>query len=231
MWTLGLETSTRRGSVAIWNGEGLPHARSLGAHSQKHATTLFQVLDELLKDHGLKPTDLGSIAVSIGPGSFTGLRIGVVAAKTLAYSLGCQLKAVKTFLAVAHQAPEFVDQVTVIGDAQRGDLFVGDFVRDGSGLWQEVGNIRIQSAEEFKNSLQGQESISGPGLARYSSQLESHTRLLEPSLQQPQASAICELSTRQDVELVDCWSLQPLYLRKSSAEEKWELKQSENASE
>jgi tRNA threonylcarbamoyl adenosine modification protein YeaZ len=97
MWSLGLETSTRRGSVAIWNGQGVPLERSLGAQSQKHATTIFQVLDELLKEQNLKPADIGRVAVSIGPGSFTGLRIGVVAAKTLAYSLGCEVKAIDTF--------------------------------------------------------------------------------------------------------------------------------------
>ena len=231
MCTLGLETSTRRGSVAIWNGEDPPLERSLGAQSQKHATTLFQVMDELLKENGLKPNDLAVIAVSIGPGSFTGLRISVVAAKTLAYTLGCDLKAIDTFLAVAHQSPAEISAVTVLGDAQRGDLFAGDFVRDGSGLWQPNGKIRIEAAEDFKNSLQGDENLTGPGLARYSSQLESHARLLDESLHQPRASAVCELSARNDLPSVDCWSLQPLYLRKSSAEEKWEQKQAESSSE
>jgi tRNA threonylcarbamoyladenosine biosynthesis protein TsaB len=228
MWSLGLETSTRRGSVAIWNGQGVPLERSLGAQSQKHATTIFQVLDELLKEQNLKPADIGRVAVSIGPGSFTGLRIGVVAAKTLAYSLGCEVKAIDTFLAVAHQSPTTIDAVTIIGDAQRGDLFVGDFERNDAAEWAPIGKIRIESAQSFENSLAGNESLSGPGLTRYSSQLLDRERLLEDSIYIPSASAICELSAREDIPLADCWSLEPLYLRKSSAEEKWDQKQSES---
>lgn len=226
MWTLGLETSTRRGSVAIWNGEGSPLERSLGAQSQKHATTLFQVLDELLTENSLQPNDIGRIAVSIGPGSFTGLRIGIVAAKTLAYSLDCEVKPVDTFLAVAHQSPIEIDSVTVIGDAQRGDLFVGDFVRDESSSWQSAGKIRIVAAEDFEKMLNGSEVISGPGLTRYSAQLQSSAQVLEESHHNPSAAAICELAIRNDLPTGDCWSLQPLYLRKSSAEEKWDQKHS-----
>ncbi|MDG2387711.1 MAG: tRNA (adenosine(37)-N6)-threonylcarbamoyltransferase complex dimerization subunit type 1 TsaB [Planctomycetaceae bacterium] len=228
MWSLGLETSTRRGSVAIWNGQGAPLERSLGAQSQKHATTIFQVLDELLKEHSLKPADIGRIAVSIGPGSFTGLRIGVVAAKTLAYSLGCEVKGIDTFLAVAHQSPTTIDAVTVIGDAQRGDLFVGDFERNDAAEWTPIGNIRIESAQLFENSLTGNEFLSGPGLTRYSSQLQNRERLLEDLKHHPSAAAICELSVREDIPLADYWSLEPLYLRKSSAEEKWDQKQSKS---
>ncbi|MBD3673194.1 MAG: tRNA (adenosine(37)-N6)-threonylcarbamoyltransferase complex dimerization subunit type 1 TsaB [Planctomycetaceae bacterium] len=226
MWTLGLETSTRRGSVAIWDGEGLPLEHSLGAQSQKHATTLFQVLDELLKENGLQPNDLERVAVSIGPGSFTGLRIGIVAAKTLAYSLGCEVKPIETFLAVAQKAPTDISRVSVIGDAQRGDLFVGDFVRDESEFWQSAGKIRIVSAEEFAKSLSGSEYLCGPGLSRYSAQLQCSKDVLDNSRLYPSAGAVCELAVREDLPVGDCWSLQPLYLRKSSAEEKWDLKHS-----
>lgn len=227
MWTLGLETSTRRGSVAVWDGQSAPLECSLGAHSQKHATTIFQVLDELLKSQNLKPSDIGRIAVSVGPGSFTGLRIGVVAAKTLAYSLNCELKAIDTFLAVAHQSPAEVGAVTVIGDAQRGDLFVGDFVRNETANWLPVGTIRTEPADLFEKSLTGDQFLSGPGLARYSAQLDTRANLLDSSLHNPSAKAVCELSGREEIPLIDCWSLQPLYLRKSSAEEKWNQKQSE----
>ena len=225
MWTLGLETSTRSGSVAIWDGEHPPIEKSLGANSQKHATTLFQTLDELLKEQNLTPRDLGRIAVSIGPGSFTGLRIGVVAAKTLAYTLNCEIKAIDTFLAVAHQAPEEITGLSVIGDAQRGDLFVGDYGRDEQSKWQMIDTIRIVSAVDFQNSLTDSQVIAGPGLTRYSTQLKNSTRLSEDSLNLPHASAVCELAGRSDLPSVDHWSLQPLYLRKSSAEEKWEQKQ------
>lgn len=222
MWTLGLETSTRSGSVAISDGDQIRRSRSLGSLAQKHATIIFQELNALLGEAGIKPADIRRIAVSIGPGSFTGLRIGVVAAKTLAWSLGCELKAVDSFLAVAQAAPAEVTEVIVLGDAQRGDLFVGRYEKDDSGLWFRRGNIEIIPEEQFINSLSGEEIISGPGVTRYLSQLQTSARVLEESVRSPEARSLCELAEREDLAVTDCWSLKPLYLRKSSAEEKWE---------
>jgi tRNA threonylcarbamoyladenosine biosynthesis protein TsaB len=222
MWTLGLETSTRNGSVAISDGDDILRSRSLGGQAQKHATVLFQELQALLSDVGIAPRRIGRIGVSIGPGSFTGLRIGVVAAKTIAWALECELKAIDSFLAVALAAPEAVTDLIVVGDAQRGDLFVGRYHRHENGLWCPQGNIEIVPANQFLSSLSGDETISGPGTSRYLPQLQETARVLDKSLRTPQAQAICRLAEREDIPASDCWSLKPLYFRESSAEEKWE---------
>lgn len=222
MWTLGLETSTRSGSVAISDGANLLRSRSLGGQAQKHATVLFPELDALLRDAGITPRQIGRIGVSIGPGSFTGLRIGVVAAKTLAWSLGCELKAIDSFLAVAQTAPAEVAELIVVGDAQRGDLFVGRYRRNESGNWFRQGEIEIVPAGQLISSLTGDETISGPGVSRYLSQLQDTARVLDQSFGTPEAGAICTSAEREDLPTHECWSLKPLYLRKSSAEEKWE---------
>ena len=71
--------------------------------------------------------------MSVGPGSFTGLRVGVVCAKTLAYATGARLAAVDTLEAIAANSPPDVETVHVITDAQRGDLFVGTYRRTADG--------------------------------------------------------------------------------------------------
>lgn len=222
MWTLGLETSTRSGSVAISDGDRIRSSRSLGGLAQKHATIIFQELNALLGEVEIKPAEIGRIAVSIGPGSFTGLRIGVVAGKTLAWSLGCEAKAIDSFLAVAQAAPEEISELIVVGDAQRGDLFVGHYHRTEAGLWFRRGDIEIVPAEQLMESFSGEEIISGPGVNRFLPQLQASARILEEPARTPDARCICELAEREDLAGIDCWSLKPLYLRKSSAEEKWE---------
>ena len=228
MKILAVETSGMEASIALAVGDQLVTEQMLDTAGRRNARLLIPAVDELLKQASLAPAEIDVVAVSIGPGSFTGLRIGVVAAKTLAYSLGCEVKGIDTFLAVAHQSPTTIDAVTVIGDAQRGDLFVGDFERNDAAEWTPIGNIRIESAQLFENSLTGNEFLSGPGLTRYSSQLQNRERLLEDLKHHPSAAAICELSVREDIPLADYWSLEPLYLRKSSAEEKWDQKQSKS---
>ncbi len=83
------------------------------------------------------------MAVSVGPGSFTGLRVGVVCAKTLAYANGCQLAAVDTLEAIAANSPADVVSVHVIADAQRGDLFVADYCRKSIVEWDRDRPPRI----------------------------------------------------------------------------------------
>lgn len=221
-WTLGIETSTREGGIALAFAGEVREFRSLGPVSQRHAQTLFVEIDHLTKQHGLKPSDLSCIAVSIGPGSFTGLRIGVVASKTLAYALKCELKPIDTFLAVAERSPIDVTSVTVIGDAQRGDLFVGRYRRDERANWQREAEIEIVDLAEFLAGLSESETVSGPGVARYEQDLSKRCRLIDSGLRMPSAESICRLASREDIPSTDFWSLEPFYLRKSAAEEKWE---------
>ena len=115
------------------DGNGLGELRSSGRHAQ----TLVQQIGELLRTHGLKPHDVQLLAVSKGPGSFTGLRVGMVCAKTFVYATGCRFIAVDTFAAIAENcASADVTRLFVIEeDAQRDDLFVGEYhrARKGSG--------------------------------------------------------------------------------------------------
>lgn len=101
MITLGIETSGRAGTIALVEGGTVVAERSLTASGRRHARTLVPELGELLRKTGHTPTEVDVVAVSIGPGSFTGLRVGVVCAKTFAYATGCRIIGIDTFLAVA----------------------------------------------------------------------------------------------------------------------------------
>src|SRR5687768_2419931 len=108
MLVLSIETSGTGGSIALVDDRACLAERSLSQAGRRHARTLVFELKQLLAEREVAPGDLGAVAVSIGPGSFTGLRVGVVCAKTLAYAVSTKLVAVDTFLAIAAQSPDGV---------------------------------------------------------------------------------------------------------------------------
>src|SRR5687768_9440268 len=90
---LAIETSGRIGSIAIGTAEGVAASVQL-AGEMKHATDLLPAVEKLLKGQGWLANSISDVFVSIGPGSFTGLRIGVTIARTLAWSIGSRIVAV-----------------------------------------------------------------------------------------------------------------------------------------
>lgn len=97
---LGIETATHWCAVALWNDRG-PLASHSFVNAMELSRRLVPTIEALLSDEGLKPEDLTGIAVSIGPGSFTGLRIGVATAKTMAQVLGIPIIGVETMDVIA----------------------------------------------------------------------------------------------------------------------------------
>lgn len=227
--TLGVETSGLTGAVALRRDGQTIESVSLEQAGRRHAQTLVAEVDALLRRAGHTAQQLDAIAVSIGPGSFTGLRVGVVFAKTLAYATGCRLVAVDTFRAIAVASPADVSEVFVVSDAQRGDLFVGRYLLGNARTGpQRQGEIGIESAEQFRERIQKSATsradlaITGPATGTLEFAQSASVKVLPPELRQPRAEFIAELGEQQVLsgELCDPWQLEPFYLRRSAAEEK-----------
>ncbi len=99
-----LETSGSVGQVGLGLGSQLLAQQALDIH-HRHNRDLAPAVAALLRGAGWRPRDLQGVIVSSGPGSYTGLRVGIMSAKTLAYVTGCVLIAVDTFACLARQAP------------------------------------------------------------------------------------------------------------------------------
>ncbi|WP_010584356.1 tRNA (adenosine(37)-N6)-threonylcarbamoyltransferase complex dimerization subunit type 1 TsaB [Schlesneria paludicola] len=227
MFVLGIETSGLDGSIALLRGHECLGERALNQTGRRHAQALVLDIGELLTAQGLTARDLASVAVSRGPGSFTGLRVGMVCAKTLAYATGCQFISVDTFQAIAENVPRQIERVTVVEDAQRDDLFAGDYQRLPTGEWQMVSPIQIVSVEDFLRD-HAQRVVVGPGLKKLDAdQIASHW-LTAPEMSQPRAAVIASLghhllTSASDAGRAhdsDFWKASPFYLRMSAAEEK-----------
>lgn len=225
MLTLAIDTSGTVGSIALGADGNCLEERTLelGRH---HGQSLIPEIRQLLSRHGRSPRDCGLVAVSIGPGSFTGLRVGVVCAKTLAYAIGCPVAGVPTHLAIACNSPDELADVFVVSDAQRGDLFVQPFHHPDQGRWRAAGEMQIVAAGEWAAQLPSGTAISGPALEKFAELFSARLRLLEFTCWRPRATWIARLGLQMSQEgpPMDLWSLEPLYLRKSSAEEKWDLR-------
>ncbi|WP_437185419.1 tRNA (adenosine(37)-N6)-threonylcarbamoyltransferase complex dimerization subunit type 1 TsaB [Planctomicrobium sp. SH668] len=219
MLTLAIETSGRSGSIALSVDGEIRHEIDLAANGRRHARSLVPEIAGALQSMDAKPSDVGLIAVSIGPGSFTSLRVGLVCAKTMAYAARTKLVGIDTFLAVAANQQE-VDHVWVIEDALRGDVCAGEYRLDADG-WRTVTPPRLLSLAEWNNQLPERSFITGPGLANYSEEL-SQFHLLHPDCWTPTARSIAILGEKRALagNFDDPWTLEPFYMRRSAAEEK-----------
>jgi tRNA threonylcarbamoyladenosine biosynthesis protein TsaB len=131
MRVLGIETSTRRGSVAAFEG-----GRTLGtlAHEEPsaHAERVLALVERLLDEVGWSRSSIERVAVGIGPGSFTGLRVGIALAQGIALGLGRPIVGVGSLAALASFAPASDRRLRVpVLDARRGELFVAAYDPDG----------------------------------------------------------------------------------------------------
>jgi tRNA threonylcarbamoyladenosine biosynthesis protein TsaB len=230
MTTLGIETSAVEGSIALVRDGVCLAERALSHTGRRHARELVVQMGELLGSAGLGPRDVNLVAVSIGPGSFTGLRVGVVCAKTFAYAVGCGVAAVDTFEAIAANSPPDVQRIEVVGDALRGDIYVGRYTRTAQGDWQRQGEIVVIPAEKWLTELGAETVVSGPAAEKFAADVVAESRLLPADLCVSRATTIALIGERQARrgELADVWSLEPVYVRQSGAEEKWDQHRSDD---
>ncbi|MBC7784886.1 MAG: tRNA (adenosine(37)-N6)-threonylcarbamoyltransferase complex dimerization subunit type 1 TsaB, partial [Burkholderiales bacterium] len=123
---LALETSGRIGSVALVEDDQIVAADQF-PHGLQHAATILPMIDRLTRARGWRPSDLQHVYVSVGPGSFTGLRIGVTLAKTLSLSIGCKIVAVPSARVLLMNVPDEAREVIIVLDAKRGQIFTARY--------------------------------------------------------------------------------------------------------
>jgi tRNA threonylcarbamoyladenosine biosynthesis protein TsaB len=217
-----LETSTgRSGLVALADGAELRGLRRLD-DSRRHGRDLAPAVRTLLGEAGWKPRDVDAVVVSRGPGSYTGLRVGVMSAKAFAYATGCAVLGLDTFAAVAVRAPAEAPRLDVLADAQQDKVYVQSFGRDG-GNWRPLAPLTIRRFADWLKEREPSAWATGPGLRRWESQLPPDVPRVESALWEPDAEGLLRLGlARYEAgERDDVWALEPLYLRPSSAEEQW----------
>lgn len=222
MRILALETTEAIGSVAaICDGNLLAELKL--DPTRRSAQSLAPGLNTILRQVGWQPAQVGLVAVSIGPGSFTGLRVGVTAAKTFAYAVQADILGIDTLETVAARAPAEVQALSVAVDAQRGQFVARSFRRRPDGWFEPAGTATLVSADAWLAGLAAGTVISGPGLRRLTQRIPEGLTTLDPQYWPPTAAAVARLAARYyaDGRRDDLWTLTPHYCRPSAAEEKW----------
>ena len=162
-----LETSGRVGQVALAEGDQLRGVQRLD-ETRRHARDLAPAVLELLQAQGWLASSITDVVVSRGPGSYTGLRVGIMSAKTLAYATGCRLIAVDTFAAIAEGVQMGTEVLEVIADAQQEKVYRQCFGRAGAdGGWQAVDPLGIVTLESWLGQRDNGVPVTGPGLHAY----------------------------------------------------------------
>ena len=191
-------------------------AETLCEAPQSFSETLMPQVEEVIKISGAFE-NLDAVAVSIGPGSFTGLRIGLATAKALAYAWGIKIIGVPTLLAMSYNFPNA--KVVPLIDAQKNRAYYQLF-EDALSLT----DLDIEPIDEIVDELKyaaGEFLLCGDVLHKIKVPLPPNVKLAPPHLRMPRASAVAWCA--EDLNRVDnVMNLEPLYVRRAEAEELWE---------
>jgi len=236
---LALETSGISGSVAALDTESSLSVYEPLPPRSRSAQSLAPAMDRALKAVGWKPRDVQLVAVTAGPGSFTGLRIGVTTAKTLAYAVGAEVVGVNSLDVIARQAPREGTILWTALDAHRSQFYVNRYVRPADGSWRRddpTAECSLIDVDQWVKTVadsvaQGNcaklaamvgISVSGPVLENPSLTFDPCPTLTPRESWSPRADTVALIAAelhaagRRD----DLWQLAPYYGRLAAAEEK-----------
>jgi len=226
---LGIDTATPQVGCAIGGHEGVLAAFQ-SAKGKRHAETLVPAIQFLCAQTGIELSDIGAIAVDVGPGLFTGLRVGVATAKAMASALKIPMVPVTSLDLLAFEVRWSPRRIVSVVDARRSEVFYA-FYRQVPGGVQRLSEMRCASPEELCSEIQatGEEVLAvGDGALRYRENLADLHRVEveDASLAFPSPAALVQLAHAKALreDFVNAWDLQPVYLRKADAEINWQTR-------
>ena len=231
MLILGIETATHQVGCAIGGHEGVL-ALFESARDRRHAETLVPAIQFVTKQARIELDEIGVVAVDVGPGLFTGLRVGIAAAKAIASALRVPMVGVPSLDLLALPLRHTSRRIVATIDARRGELFYA-FYRPVPGGVQRVSPHQVGTPDDLASELQasGEDTLLvGDGARRYAMAFEDlkGVELVEQWLAHPSAAPLVQLAHSYALreQFVNPWELQPVYLRRPDAEINWETRDS-----
>jgi tRNA threonylcarbamoyl adenosine modification protein YeaZ len=233
-YNLAIETSSRDGAIALGKGDQMLCAISLPT-PRRHRVDLMPSVAKVCDDNGIKPADLGEIYVSIGPGSFTGLRIAVTTAKVISMITGAKIVAVPTIDVVAQNVEKSDATLAVAINEKHGTIFGCLYEHDGN-RWKSTTDADVQTLEQLLSPETCQRGTdctlaktSGGKLQLLGEKLppvpsREGLVVLDVSLAKPQVKHVWQLGQElaSDRQTIDAYALVPLYAREPEAVKLWE---------
>tara|TARA_B100000315_G_scaffold126052_1_gene115824 strand:+ start:16075 stop:16755 length:681 start_codon:yes stop_codon:yes gene_type:complete len=222
MRILGIDTSSPKGSIAITLKNKIISEKAISGNTS-YSKNLFFIIDSILQDTNLSISQIDAFAVSIGPGSFTGLRVGL--SSVLGFSLA-QTKpvvSVETLLAMAHTIPFTNNIICPIIDARKGELYTSFFQYNENGQICRLGEDRTVKPDLLLNEINKTTLFFGSGVDAYGRLLCEKLKNLavfDNGSSNTTAASVAKLAFEKTKkgEKTDSAQLKPKYVRRSEAE-------------
>lgn len=224
MKALAIDTSNQIMGVAVIDGTSV-----LGEYitnlNKNHSVRLMPAISDLMQEVGVKPNQLDRIIVAHGPGSYTGVRIGVTIAKTLAWTLNIPIVGVSSLEVLARNGQHFNGIVSPLFDARRGQVYTGLY-KMNNGKFQSIKEDQILMLKDWVGELKQQDEkvlFLGNDVPLHEAVikevLQDQAIIASPSLFNPRPSELAIIGI--DKEPQEVHTFVPNYIRLAEAEAKW----------
>lgn len=230
MRILAVDTSSNVATAAVMEDNTLLGEYILN-HKKTHSQKIMVMIEQLLADLELTVQDIDLFAASVGPGSFTGLRIGVATVKALAHAAGKRVVSVGTLEALAYNVPHAENIIVPIMDARRNNVFTASYIWDEG--FKEIGEPEaisieecVESCGEFLDTI-----FVGDGVAVHGEyireKLGEHAIFPHGAVIGARASSVaaCAMEKAKRGDAQSYLEMKPYYIRKSQAEQELEKKE------
>jgi len=228
MLVLGIETSTPQASVAIGSEQGVI-ASALVSRGASYNEFILPAIRFCLDEAGLDYNNIGGVAVSLGPGLYTGMRVGVATAKALAQALSTPICGMASLDLVAYEVRYSAKAICVALDARRNEVFTA-FYRWSPGGIQRMSEYKVETPEQLATGITSRREevlMVGNGALLYKSAFEDCGPVVEMGTTShafPTATSLVDLTIprilREDFDSL--YDLKPLYLRRSARPIQWD---------
>lgn len=221
---LAIEASTKTGSCAVFGDKGLVGELTIN-NDATHSEKLVPAIITLMGSLQLTFNDLNGVAISIGPGSFTALRIAISTAKGIAFAAKIPLIGVPTLMALAEKVADFNSVICPFLDARKKEVYFALYSRNKNGMLVQLKEETVTTVEQMCKNIKTKTIFTGSGIEVYGEKIKELLKkkavFLSASHSLPSASAVAEIGYRMLINgdyLKDLSSVRPIYLRPSEAE-------------
>ncbi len=225
MIILGADTSCNRASCALWI-DGEIFESTSGEDKRKHSETFMPMVADLMEQNNVKPADLDLLAVTSGPGSFTGLRIGMASVKGMAYTLGIEIASATSLDILANGVKEEGGTICPVIDARNRQVYTALYEKGRSGVERISEYMGIKVEDLADRLLQNKKPIHlcGDAAMQYYGYFKQEKNIdcLKPDDEgkYPSAAVLVKMAAGQNqgISITGPEKVVPFYLRKSQAE-------------
>ena len=231
MKILGIDTSTMAANVAVLEDDKLICEYTINT-KKTHSQKLMPMIENMLKLSDLDIKEIDAIAICVGPGSFTGLRIGMATAKAMAHVNNIPLIGVNSLEILGANMDLCNRNICSILDAQRNQVYMNKYILKDYKI-TELEEISIKAIDEFLEEISSSNEdwvLVGEAVYKYKEKIEeiSNITIPSPANNITKASTLCFVARDKMLandQVYNCYNINPMYIRKSQAEEQYEEKQ------